>query len=252
MKLTMIIPTYNEAENLAKLSEALFSLAVDNLHVLIIDDCSPDGTGKIADELALKYKGRYTVIHRSGKLGLGTAYIEGFKRAISNNSDAIGQMDADFSHPVEKIPLMIDALNGSDAVIGSRYVQGGSLDEQWPAWRKALSAFGNIYARSILGLPVRDVTGGYRLWRRETLMQMPLDRIRSNGYAFQVETTYIAHRMGFHFKEVPIYFADRRWGTSKMSFRIQREAAVRVWQMLIQYRHLERAPSMRVHYINHF
>ena len=248
MKLTMVIPTYNEVENLSKLSESLFALAIDNLNILIIDDDSPDGTGKLADELALKYKGRYEIIHRSGKMGLGTAYIEGFQYAISNKSEIIGQMDADFSHPVDRIPLMIEALTGSDAVIGSRYVDGGSLDEQWPAWRKGLSVFGNFYARSILGLPVRDVTGGFRLWRRETLMHMPLNLIRSNGYAFQVETTFIAHRLGFHFNEVPIHFADRRWGASKMSFRIQREAALRVWQMLIQYRHLQKDQTSPAHY----
>ncbi len=252
MKLTMVIPTYNEVENLSKLSESLFALAIDNLNILIIDDDSPDGTGKLADELAYKYKGRYGVIHRSGKMGLGTAYIEGFQYAISNKSEIIGQMDADFSHPVDKIPVMIEALTSSDAVIGSRYVHGGSLDEQWPVWRKGLSAFGNFYARSILGLPVRDVTGGFRLWRRETLMHMPLNLIRSNGYAFQVETTFIAHRLGFHFNEVPIHFADRRWGTSKMSFRIQREAAIRVWKMLVQYRHLQKDQTSPVRCpINH-
>jgi dolichol-phosphate mannosyltransferase len=251
MKLTIVIPTYNEAENLQKLTTALFALPLDNLSVLVVDDNSPDGTGEIADELSFEYKGSFSVIHRSGKLGLGTAYVEGFERAIAEKADAIGQMDADFSHPVEKIPELVEALSFSDAVIGSRYVENGSVDERWPAWRKGLSAFGNIYARTILGLPVRDVTGGFRLWRRETLMHMPLAMIRSNGYAFQVETTYIAHRLGFRFGEVPIYFADRRWGTSKMSFRIQREAAIRVWQMLAQYRHLERDALLRVHSIQH-
>lgn len=251
MKLTIIIPTYNEAENLPKLVTSLFALSLDQLTVLVVDDNSTDGTGEIADGLATEYNGRFSVIHRSGKLGLGTAYIEGFERALAEKADAIGQMDADFSHPVEKIPVMLEALNSCDSVIGSRYVSGGSVDQDWPVWRKRLSAFGNFYARTILGLPVRDVTGGFRLWRRETLLQMPLDMVRSNGYAFQVEITYIAHRLGFKFKEIPIYFADRRWGISKMSFRIQSEAAIRVWQMLFSYRHLHHENPLQVHLINH-
>ncbi|HSQ26457.1 MAG TPA: polyprenol monophosphomannose synthase [Anaerolineales bacterium] len=251
MKLTIIIPTYNESENLPTLVASLFALPLDQLKVLVVDDNSTDGTGDIADGLAAEYKGRFSVIHRSGKLGLGTAYIEGFERALAERADAIGQMDADFSHPVEKIPAMLEALNSCDSVIGSRYVTGGSVDQDWPLWRKGLSAFGNFYARTILGLPVRDATGGFRLWRRETLLQMPLDMVRSNGYAFQVEITYIAHRLGFSFKEIPIYFADRRWGISKMSFRIQREAAIRVWQMLIAYRHLHNEKPLQVHLINH-
>ncbi len=251
MKITMIIPTYNEAENLAKISAALFALPIDDLHILVVDDNSPDGTGKIADHLSYVYAGQFSVIHRAGKLGLGTAYIEGFRHALSEKSDIIGQMDADFSHPVEKIALMIDALSSSDVVIGSRYVAGGSLDERWPAWRKGLSAFGNFYARTILGLSVRDATGGFRLWRREALLRMPLKVIRSNGYAFQVETAYIAHRLGLKFTEIPIHFADRRWGTSKMSFRIQREAAIRVWQMLFRYRHINKDPYLQVSYLHH-
>lgn len=245
MKITMVIPTYNEAENLSKLIDKIFGLNFDNLHVLVVDDGSPDGTGKIADELSNKYAGRLSVIHRSGKLGLGTAYLEGFSKALSEKSDVIGQMDADFSHPIEKLPVLLKALESTDVVIGSRYVTGGKLDERWPLWRKWLSAFGNSYARFILGLPVRDATGGFRLWRRGVLMQMPLDAVSSNGYAFQVEITYIAHRLGFVFNEVPIYFADRRWGISKMSFRIQQEAAFRVWEMLFKYRKLKKG-----HYSN--
>lgn len=238
-RLVIVIPTYNEAENLEKLLSALFTLPVDDLGVLVVDDASPDGTGDIADALAARSPGRLQVMHRSGKLGLGTAYISGFRQALSQGADAVGQMDADFSHDPQKIPFLLDALRSADVVIGSRYVPGGSLDERWPLWRKGLSAFGNYYARFILGLPVRDATGGFRLWRKETLQQMPLERVRSNGYAFQVEMTYIACKLGFMFKETPIYFADRRWGTSKMSWRIQREAAIRVWQMLFEYRGLK-------------
>jgi dolichol-phosphate mannosyltransferase len=206
--------------------------------LLIVDDNSPDGTGKIADDLGLKTRGRVQVMHRTGKLGLGTAYIQGFKLAISNGADAVGQMDADFSHPPEKIVELVKTLETCDMALGSRYVPGGQLDERWPFWRKALSGFGNFYARTILGLPLLDVTGGFRLWKKATLLAMPLDRIRSNGYVFQVEMAYVANKLGFKFKEIPIYFADRRWGESKMSMRIQIEAAIRVWQLPGLYRDL--------------
>ena len=236
MKITIVIPTYNEAENLEKLLSAIFGLDMPELSVLIVDDNSPDGTGDLAEELAKKYSGRLDVMHREGKQGLGTAYIQGFQYAIENGADAVGQMDADFSHPIEKIPELIKTLESCDMALGSRYVPGGSLDENWPMWRKFLSGFGNFYARTILGMKLRDVTGGYRLWKKETLQGMPLDTIRSNGYIFQVEMAYVANKLGYQFKEIPIYFADRRWGTSKMSFRIQAEAAIRVWQLLWMYR----------------
>jgi dolichol-phosphate mannosyltransferase len=238
MRITVILPTYNEAENLPGLVADIFSLPLDGLRVLVVDDNSPDGTGKVADGLASEYAGRLDVLHRTGKLGLGTAYILGFQHALASGAQAIAQMDADFSHPPQKLLELHEALQSCDIALGSRYVHGGSVDKHWPIWRKGLSAFGNFYARTILGLPIRDVTGGYRLYRRDTLLRMPFDRVRSNGYAFQVETAYIAHRLGFRFREVPIYFADRRWGQSKMSLNIQREAAIRVWQMLIEYRDL--------------
>ena len=238
MHLTVVIPTYNEAENLPKLVPALFQLPIPDLCLLVVDDNSPDGTGQLAESLAMEHPGRIQVMHRAGKLGLGTAYIQGFRMALQNGAQAVAQMDADFSHPPEKLVELIDSLECCDAVLGSRYVPGGAVDERWPFWRKGLSAFGNLYARTILQLPVRDATGGFRMWRRATLEAMPLERIRSNGYAFQVETTYLAHHLGFTFREIPIYFADRRWGQSKMSLRIQLEAAIRVWQMLLEYRDL--------------
>ena len=173
-------------------------------------------------------------------------YIQGFERALTLGADALAQMDADFSHEPEKLVEMASALEGVDAVIGSRYVPGGKLDESWPFWRKALSGFGNFYARMILNLPVRDATGGFRLWRRETLRRMPLERVKSNGYVFQVEMAYVASLLGFRFKEIPIYFADRRWGESKMSFRIQVEAAFRVWLLPGFYRDLRRKRSLSV------
>ena len=229
LNLTIIIPTYNEAENLPKISAALLALPLPDLNLLVVDDNSPDGTGDIAEGLTRDTGGRVQVLHRSGKMGLGSAYILGFGTALSRGAEAVCQMDADFSHPVEKIPELVQALASTDIAIGSRYIQGGSLDERWPFWRKGLSAFGNFYARTILGLGIHDTTGGFRLWRREILQGMPLERVKSNGYVFQVEIAYLATLLGYRFKEIPIYFADRRWGTSKMSLRIQLEAAYRVW-----------------------
>jgi dolichol-phosphate mannosyltransferase len=240
MQITIVIPTYNERENLQTIGRTMFNLPFSALKLLVVDDNSPDGTGEVAEKLAIEYPGRVSVLHREGKLGLGTAYIQGFQHALAEGAEVIGQMDADFSHPPEKITEMVSALETSDVVIGSRYVPGGKLDESWPLWRKGLSSFGNVYARIILRLPVRDTTGGFRIWRRKTLEGMPLNRVRSNGYAFQVEMTYIAYRLGFQFGEIPIYFADRLNGTSKMSFRIQIEAAIRVWQLLWEYRDLKK------------
>jgi dolichol-phosphate mannosyltransferase len=239
LKTTIVIPTYNEAENLPKLVSQIFSLTNPDLSLMVVDDNSPDGTGDVAEGLAKQHAGRVTVVHREGKLGLGTAYIHGFELALEMGAQAIGQMDADFSHDPAKIIELQAALEKADMALGSRYIPGGGLDENWPFWRKALSTFGNIYARTILGLNVRDVTGGFRLWRRNTLENMPLAEIKSNGYIFQVEMAYVAHKLGYQFQEVPIYFADRRWGTSKMSFGIQVEAALRVWQLLWRYRDLK-------------
>ena len=239
MKITLIIPTYNEAENLPKLLKALFELPLDGLHILVIDDNSHDGTGRIADDLKKTFKNNLEVIHRAGKLGLGSAYITGFINLLGGDSDVIGQMDADFSHDPQKLIELIEALKTCDIAIGSRYVPGGSLDKDWPYWRKWLSGFGNCYARTILSLPIRDTTGGFRLWRRDALAALPLERVMSNGYVFQVELAYVAHRLGFKFIEIPIYFAERRFGQSKMSFRIQMEAALRVWALPFAYHDLK-------------
>lgn len=238
MQITIVIPTYNEAENLSKLVSALLSQPVPDLKILIADDNSPDGTGQIADQLAEQYPQRFSVLHRDSKQGLGRAYLHGFQVALERGAAAVGQMDADFSHPVEKIVELAQAIEHHDIVIGSRYVPGGSVDINWPPWRKGLSAFGNYYARTILNVPARDMTGGFRMYKRETLQGMPLHRVRSNGYVFQVELFYLAYLCGFNFTEVPIYFADRKWGQSKMSFRIQLEAALRVWQVKFAYRDL--------------
>lgn len=239
MQLTIVIPTYNEAENLPKMVSALFALPLHPLKIIVVDDNSPDGTGKLAETLSEEHPGQIEVIHRPGKMGLGSAYIQGFKQAMQGGSDKILQMDCDFSHPVEKIPEIAAAADqGYDLVLGSRYIHGGMLDSHWPVWRKALSTFGNFYARSILGLPIRDVTGGFRLWKRSTLEGMPLDTIQSGGYVFQVEMAYVASRLGYSFIEIPIYFAERRWGQSKMSLKIQIEAALRVWQLKRIHRNL--------------
>ena len=239
MRIVVIIPTYNEAENLPKMVSALFALPL-GINILIVDDNSPDGTGRIADDLAAMNPERVQVLHRTGKLGLSSAYLQAFHTLLYTDVDIIGQMDADFSHDPSALPEMVKRLETCDLVLGSRYIPGGSTDIHWPVWRKALSAWGNFYARSILRMSLRDVTGGFRLWRRDTLQAMPLERVKASGYIFTVEMAYLAYCLHFKIGEVPIYFADRRWGKSKMSFKIQVEAAVRVWQVLWAYRDLRR------------
>lgn len=243
-KTIVVLPTYNEAENLPLLVEALFALPVDNLHVLVVDDNSPDGTGAIADQLAERHPGRLYVLHRQEKAGLGPAYVAGLKRALNLGADTIIQMDVDFSHQPRYIPDLLAAIEHADLVIGSRYVKGGSVDERWSLYRKGLSWFANrVYTAAILRTPVRDVTGGFRVWRRQALVGLDLDRVRSNGYIFLVEMAYIAHRLGYRIKEVPIHFPDRQRGDSKMDVKIQLEAAFRLWQIV--YRHRALNPHMR-------
>lgn len=240
MRITVVTPTYNEAENLPRLVSALFTLPLD-LHILIVDDNSPDGTGKVADELARAHPERVQVLHRPGKMGLRSAYLNGFQKVLDGGAQAIVQMDADFSHDPAALLEMSKKLESCDMVLGSRYTAGGSVDKDWPQWRKSLSAFGNFYARTLLSLPARDVTTGYRMWKRETLLQLPLERIQSSGYVFLVEMVYLTHCLKFRIGEVPIYFADRKFGKSKMSFKIQLEAALRIWQLLWGYRDLRKA-----------
>lgn len=237
-QLTVVIPTYNEAENLPSLIDVLLATAIPNLKIIIVDDGSPDGTGHLADELEEQMAGRLSVVHRAGKMGLGSAYIRGFGVALKHGAEAIGQMDADFSHSPSHLPELLAELENWDAVFGSRYVEGGRVDERWSFGRVFLSKFGNTYARVLLRLQVRDSTGGFRIWRAETLKGMPLERVTSEGYVFQVEMAYIAQRMGFKIAEQPIYFEDRRIGQSKMSLRIQLEAAIRVWFLPYIYRGL--------------
>jgi len=235
MKITVIVPTYNEIENLSKLVSKLFSIPLE-INLIIVDDHSPDRTGDLADRLAFENPGRITVIHRSGKLGLRTAYLQGFARAFQLDNHAIVQMDADLSHDPQCLLEMAEKLEQFDLVLGSRYLKGGKVDEQWPFWRKALSAWANFYSRSILRIPLRDATTGFRMWRTTALKAMPLDRVCSNGYVFLVEMVYLAYRLGYRIGEVPIYFSERLFGRSKMNFKIQVEAAFRIWRLPWHYR----------------
>jgi dolichol-phosphate mannosyltransferase len=237
MQIGIVIPTYNEAENLPRLISALFTLPLD-VFVLIVDDKSSDGTGTLADELATEYAERMSVLHRPGKLGLASAYLLGFQYFLHRRADVIGQMDADFSHDPAALVGMAKRLETCDVVFGSRYLSGGSVDVRWPLWRQGLSAWGNFYARAILRVPVRDLTTGYRLWRADTLRGLPFDNIQSKGYVFQVEMAYLAHCLEYRIGETPIHFEDRCRGRSKMSLQIQVEAALRVWQIWLTHRHL--------------
>ena len=222
----IVVPTYNEAENLRPLVEQVLALdpAPD---ILVVDDGSPDGTGDLAEDLRRETGGRVLVHHRAGKLGLGTAYVEGFKLGLERDYRHLMQMDADFSHDPAYVTPMIDLLKTADLVIGSRYAEGGGT-ENWGLARRVISRGGSLYARLALSLPVSDVTGGFKAWRRETLLAVGLDKIRSNGYCFQVEMTYRAFRNGARIQEFPIVFADRRVGQSKMSKVIILEAVWRV------------------------
>jgi dolichol-phosphate mannosyltransferase len=201
----------------------------NNFDVLIIDDNSPDGTGKLADEMA-KDNPRIQVIHRKGKLGLGTAYVAGFKYALGKNYDFIFEMDADFSHNPADLPRLLEATNYADLVIGSRWVRGGGIIN-WSPLRRAISRGGSLYARFLLGVPVKDLTSGFKCFRREALASLDLDLLKSNGYGFQVEVNYICSKAGFRLKEVPIIFPDRVRGKSKMSGKIVLEAMGVVWKL---------------------
>ena len=232
----VIVPTYNEAQNLPRLVSALIELPIEKFQILVVDDSSPDGTGQVADQLVDASGGRVRVLHRNGKRSFGASYLDGFRAALKTDVEAIAQMDADLSHPPELLPAMLEALDSYDVVIGSRYVQGGAVDRHWPSWRKTLSSFGNFYARTLLTLPIQDTTSGFRVWRRKALANIPLERVRSNGYAFLIEMIYLAHWLGYSIKEIPFYFPDREMGQSKMSLTIQLEAAASVWKILWDYR----------------
>jgi len=240
----VVVPTYNEADNIHRLITELLALPVTGLEVLIVDDGSPDGTGQMVDTLAAT-DSRIHCLHRTGKQGLGTAYVAGFKWALAHNAEVVIQMDADFSHSPRYIPEMLTALPNFDSIIGSRYASGGKLDERWSIWRKLLSWWANsVWVHVILGTSVHDNTGGFRAWKRNTLIGINLDQVRSNGYIFQVELTYIAYQLGYTFHEIPIYFEDRRLGQSKMGLAIQVEAALGVFRLWWRYHRVTKA--MRV------
>jgi dolichol-phosphate mannosyltransferase len=242
-KIIIVIPTYNEATNLPSITRELFNLGLDGLQILVVDDDSPDGTGEIADKLTSQYAGKFNVLHRKGKLGLGTAYIEGFKWALKNGADYVIQMDADFSHSPNYISQFIEEISQYDVVVGSRYVAGGKLDERWGFGRWFLSWWANsVWVRLILGVKTKDATAGFKCWRRSALEKINLDQIRSNGYVFQVEMCFVSEKQALRIKEIPIYFEDRRIGQSKMSAPVKFEAAVRVFEIRWRYRGSRRAP----------
>jgi dolichol-phosphate mannosyltransferase len=236
----VVIPTYNERENLGRLVHEILRARPD-VDVLVVDDNSPDGTGAIADALASRDP-RVIVLHRTQKEGLGSAYLAGFRRALAGSYDFVAQMDADFSHRVEDLPDLIAAVERAAVAIGSRSVAGGGALDRSPL-RRLVSAGGSAYARLLLGLPVRDCTGGFKCFRREALMEIDLDAVRSKGYAFQVEMNHLCHRAGLRLVEVPILFPDRQAGHSKMTWRIFAEG----WMAVIRLRLQTRLGRLRWH-----
>jgi dolichol-phosphate mannosyltransferase len=228
-----VVPTYNERANLPLLIHRL--LALSTLRILVVDDGSPDGTGAEAERIALASDGRLAVLHRSGRRGLGRSYIDGFRAALAAGATHVLQMDADLSHDPDDIPRLLQASTAADLVLGSRYVPGGQL-RNWPPHRRWLSAFANHYVRLITRMPVRDCTSGFRCWRRELLTRIPLERIVSDGYAFQVELTWEAYLAGARVAEIPIVFVERRLGASKMSGRVIVESAILPWRLVAQPR----------------
>jgi dolichol-phosphate mannosyltransferase len=232
IRVTVVMPTYNEAANLPRMAEAVLGLPLDGLHLKIVDDSSPDGTGRIAEELAEKYnwdgRWRMSVLHRTEKDGLGRAYMAGMSAALAEGAEYVVQMDADGSHPVEAVPRMLGTAvaSGVGLVIGSRYVEGGSLDEEWGKHRVLLSRFANRYARTVLGTKIRDITAGFNLWSAHTLRDVDLATLDSAGYSFQVELKFKAVRAGHSAVEIPIRFEERTEGVSKMNLGTQIESAL--------------------------
>lgn len=227
----VLLPTYNERENLPTMAALL--LAQPNLRVLVIDDGSPDGTGALADELAAGSGGRLQVLHRTGRRGLGRSYLDGMRVALQSDVDLVFQMDADLSHDPKYIPDLVRGAADADVVIGSRYLQGVSV-VNWPLRRLMLSTFANWYVRTITGIRVRDCTAGFRCFRREALARLPIDRITSDGYSFQVETLFLALEAGCRVSEVPIIFVERRVGASKISGGVIRESVFTPWRLVLQ------------------
>ncbi|HEX9252501.1 MAG TPA: polyprenol monophosphomannose synthase [Ignavibacteriaceae bacterium] len=231
LKSLVIIPTYNELENLPRMIPAVLSQD-QSIHLLIVDDGSPDGTGAFVKE-EMKKNDRIHILEREKKMGLGTAYIAGFKYALQNNYDFIFEMDADFSHDPNELKNFLIAIKENDLVLGSRYINGVRV-LNWPMSRLLLSFFASVYTRIIIGMPIKDATGGFKCFRRSVLEAIDLNKVRSNGYSFQIEMTFKAFSQGFKIKEIPIIFIDRVKGKSKMSKKIVREAVVMVWKLRFQ------------------
>jgi dolichol-phosphate mannosyltransferase len=229
MKTLVLLPTYNERDNVPVVVPQI--LAHAGTSVMVIDDGSPDGTAEVASHLASAHPGRVHLVRRTGKRGLGLSYLDGMKAALGMNVDLVCQMDADLSHDPKYLPDLVAAAEAADIVIGSRYVQGVSV-VNWPLRRLILSAFANAYVRTVTGISVRDCTAGFRCWRREALERLPLDSIVSDGYAFQVETLFLALERGCRVTEVPIIFVERRQGASKMSKRVMLESMITPWRLV--------------------
>ncbi|MFD7426938.1 polyprenol monophosphomannose synthase [Streptomyces sp. NPDC059818] len=234
-RIVVVVPTYDERTNLPVLVGLLTDLGLPGLRVLVVDDNSPDGTGEVADRLAEETGGVVGVLHRTAKDGIGRAYVAGMTRALAEGADVVVQMDADLSHPVSRVPVMVDTLFARDAavVIGSRYVEGGSLATEWPRHRKALSAWANFYVNAILRLGVKDATAGFKAWRASALNAIDVPSVHSNGYSFQVEMNHRAVRRGLRIVEVPIRFEERVNGESKLGLRVQIESAIAPWKLLL-------------------
>ncbi len=230
-KSLVIIPTYNELENLPKLIPEVLSQD-ESINILIVDDGSPDGTGMFVEEEMKKNK-RIHLLKREKKMGLGTAYIAGFKYALQNNYDYVFEMDADFSHDPNELKNFLKAIQENDLVLGSRYINGVRV-LNWPMARLLLSFFASVYTRIITGMPIKDATGGFKCFSRKVLESIDLNKVRSNGYSFQIEMTFKAYAKGFKIKEIPIVFVDRVKGKSKMSKKIVREAVTMVWKLRLQ------------------
>ena len=237
----VVLPTYNEADNLPAMVAALLAQPLDKLQIEVVDDESPDGTGQVADRLAKHHPGRIHVLHRTGKRGLGRAYVDGFAAALASGAEYIIQMDADFSHDPNDIPRLLEAVQSADVAVGSRYVEGGVLDQEWSWWRRFLSWFANtVWTQTVLDLTVRDTTAGFKCWRRATLEGIGLEHVQSNGYVFQVEMSYMTEHLGYKVVEVPITFEDRRVGHSKMTNGVKFEAAWRTLEIRWRNRKLQR------------
>lgn len=228
VKVYVVVPTYNESENIQKLIESVLAQR-DDIHILVVDDNSPDGTGEIVERLSGENP-RVHILHRPGKMGLGSAYCDGFRVAMRDGADFIMEMDADFSHDPSTIPMFLDAMGNFDVVIGSRYLNGVSV-VNWPLRRLMLSYFASVYTRVITGLSIMDCTSGFKCFRRSVIESIDLDTIRSDGYSFQIEMNYRCVERGFRVGEIPIIFIDRHAGTSKMSKKIVREAVLMVWKL---------------------